>query len=186
MHMMKCPVCRYDLLRETTLESDLPAFKCLKCEGIWIASNQYLQWLKTDTTVPHENVTSDPSLPTWETQELKLCPDCGRILSRYKILPNIEFYLDRCGHCNGVWLDKNEWDVLLAHDLQNKVNQFFTQPWQAKLHEEETKGVLEKLYLDKFGEADYAKIKEVWEWLKAHPQRSMLIAFLQADNPYKI
>ena len=66
--------------------------------------------------------------PNWNVDELKLCPESGRILARYKILPDTEFYLDRCGHCNGIWFDKNEWDALVEHNLHDNVNEFFTRP----------------------------------------------------------
>jgi hypothetical protein len=46
--------------------------------------------------------------------------------------------------------------------------------------------MLDKLYLDRLGAEDYARIKDTWSWLRHHPQRSMLMAFLQSDNPYAI
>jgi hypothetical protein len=33
---------------------------------------------------------------------------------------------------------------------------------------------------------DYAKLQAFRQWLVAHPRRAMLMAFLQAENPYKI
>jgi hypothetical protein len=83
-----------------------------------------------------------------------------------------------------VWFDRNEWDVLVAHNLHDKVNQFFTQPWQNRLRAEEARLKLDQLYHDRFGNDDYARIKDVRQWLQAHPQRGMLLAFLQADDPY--
>jgi Zn-finger nucleic acid-binding protein len=115
---MKCPVCKDDRLQHETLESNMPAYKC--------------------------------------------------------------------GHCNGVWLDKGEWDILAARNLLGKINQFFTKPWQTSVQEEEAKVELDKLYTEKFGVADYARIKDIWSWLKDHPQRSMLLAYLHAENPYKV
>jgi Zn-finger nucleic acid-binding protein len=183
---MKCPVCKDDLLQPTTLRDGLPAYQCGQCKGIWISSNPYLAWLKTQGPLVPEKLTADASLPTWDTQALKLCADCGHILTRFSVLPNVRFYLDRCGHCNGVWFDKDEWDVLVAQNLYDKVNLLFTKPWQAKVHDEEAKAMLDKLYREKFGEADYARLKEIAGWLRAHPQRAMLVAYLQAQDPYKL
>ena len=50
----------------------------------------------------------------------------------------------------------------------------------------ETKNHLEQIYLEKLGEEDYEKAKEVREWLVNHPMRGMLLAFLQAEDPYKV
>jgi len=105
---------------------------------------------------------------------------------RYRVLPNVHFYLDRCGNCNGVWFDKNEWEVLVARNLHDKVNQFFTQPWQTKIRDEAAHAMLEQLYLEKFGTEDYAKIKDIWNWLMQNPHRAMLLAYLQSNNPYKM
>ena len=124
-------------------------------------------------------------MPTWDTLELKLCPECGHILARYRVLPNVRFYIDHCGHCNGAWLDKNKWEVLVAHNLHDKVNELFTQPWQTKVRQE-AHAMLDKLYMDKFGAEDYARIKEIGNWLRPHPYRAMLVAFLQANDPYKL
>jgi Zn-finger nucleic acid-binding protein len=183
---MKCPICKDRHLLRVTLETNLPAHQCDRCQGIWLSSVEYLAWLRTHGPLLPEKPPDDTPVPTWDTQELKLCPDCGRILSRFRVLPDVRFYLDHCGTCNGVWFDKDEWNVLVSRNLHDKVNWFFTQSWQAKVKGEERKDRLDKLYLEKFGAADYAKIQEVWAWLRDHPQRSMLLAYLQAENPYKI
>lgn len=182
---MLCPLCKEHALQPITLELGVPAHQCQRCQGIWIASNEYLLWLRTQPAPLPEKAPPDLAMPTWETQALKLCPNCGHIISRYQVLPNVKFYLDRCGHCNGVWFDPHEWDVVVARNLHDKVNQFFTQPWQAKIRAEEAHQMLDQLYLEKFGAADYARIREVWDWLRPHPQRAMLLAYLQADTPYR-
>jgi len=45
---------------------------------------------------------------------------------------------------------------------------------------------LERIYLEKLGEEDYEKAKQVRAWLVQHPMRGMLLAFLQAEDPYKV
>ena len=54
------------------------------------------------------------------------------------------------------------------------------------MKEEQTRAVLDKLYREKFGADDYARIQEFRQWLATHPRRAMLLAFLQAENQYKI
>ncbi len=182
---MKCPVCKQELLQRTTLESNLPAYQCAGCAGIWLQSNDYLAWLKAQGTAQPSKAAGEIPVPTWDLPTLKLCPDCKRIMLRFKILPNVDFYLDRCSHCNGVWFDKNEWEVLVARNLHDKVNQFFTEPWQLHVREEEAHSALDKFYSQKFGAADYAKLQEIRGWLQTHPLRAMFLAYLQADDPYK-
>lgn len=182
----KCPVCKGLNLTETMLQDGLLANQCENCHGIWISSTSYFAWLKLHGPDLPTKEADKKIVPQWGTKELKLCPDCGKILSRYKVFPNQEFFLDHCGSCNGVWFDQNEWEYLAAQNLHDNVNSFFTKPWQKHIHEEETKVVLDKLYLERFGEDDYARLKEFQKWLASHPQRSMMLAYLQADDPYKV
>lgn len=183
---MKCPVCKTDTLGSITLVENLHASQCSNCGGVWIDSNIYLAWWKAKgANVPAMRMETRMD-PAWNVDELKLCPNSGHIMARYKIFPDTEFYLDRCGHCNGIWFDKNEWDALVERDLHDNLNEFFTRPWQDRLHTEETKAHMNKLYLEKFGAEDYEHIKQVREWLKDHPKLGMLLAFLQAHDPYKI
>jgi Zn-finger nucleic acid-binding protein len=183
---MRCPVCKTVFLGPITLVDGLPARQCSNCKGVSISSNVYLTWRRTlgREFPPKEGaVEIDPS---WEVRELKLCPDCGHIMARYKIFPDTDFYIDRCRSCNGIWLDQNEWDVLIDRNLHDNLNEFFTRPWQDHLRAAETRNHLEKIYLEKLGEEDYEKAKQVREWLVNHSMRGMLLAFLQAEDPYKV
>lgn len=182
---MKCPICKTVTLDTIDLETGLPAHQCPQCAGIWIPFNAYLLWrrMSGQDTPRRDNASFDAAL---EIDALKICPECGRILRRYQVLPDNALFLDRCNHCNGIWLDKNEWKALVESNLHDNLNEFFTEHWQDRVRAEDTKIRMEKLYLEKFGAADYAQAQKVHAWLKNHPQRSMLLAFLQAEDPYRI
>lgn len=182
---MKCPVCKDNLLQATVLDWEMPAYKCDRCEGVWIPANDYLAWLKDQGAHAHLDHAAATASPM-DVPSPKFCPNCSKVMRRFKVLPNVDLYLDRCSQCNGVWCDQNEWGWLVANNLQDKINLLFTQPWQTRLREQETKTALEKVYLERFGEVDYSKLKEIWIWLRFHPQRGMLLAYLQAENPYKM
>jgi len=182
---MNCPVCRKMTLQPISLSDDLPANQCPNCNGIWLSSNQYLTWLSFQKDpLPEKPV--EGIAPELRTDTLKLCPESGHIMKRFKIFPNEKFYLDRCGDCNGIWFDSNEWEALVAHNMQDKVNQFFTAPWQEKLHEKESRDNMDRIYRDKLGGPDYQRIREIREWMDTNPRRDMLLAFLQADDPYEV
>lgn len=182
---MKCPTCQESLDYHTLLEAQLPAYRCRKCNGIWLSAREYLRWLKQQPAELPEK-TTDEIAPTWDTPQIKLCPSCGHFLMRYRVLPHASFYIDRCGQCNGVWFDKDEWEALVARNLHDKINQFFTRPWQARIRAEEARAMLDNLYLNRLGADDYARVKTTRDWLRNHPQRSILAAFLIADDPYTI
>lgn len=183
---MKCPVCVEVDLGEVQLESGLPANRCGRCGGTWISSGQYWGWLEAHGEILAEHAAGEVKLPVSDSQRALICPDCGHILGRFRVWPDIEFHLDRCASCNGVWFDKNEWDVLVARNLHDKVNTFFTKTWQSKLREEESRKRLERIYLDRFGAEDYGRLKELKSWLDGHGERPALLAYLQADDPYRV
>ena len=183
---MKCPVCKTDTLGAIDLLEGLPAHECSNCGGVWVPSNAYLTWKRAQGEDVAERKGIIDIDPNWEVSELKLCPNSGHIMTRYKVFPDTDFYLDRCRHCNGIWFDKQEWGVLVDRNLHDNLNEFFTRPWQDKLHFAETKKKMDDLYLQKFGKDDYQHVRKVREWLENHPRRGMLLAFLQADDPYKI
>ena len=182
---MNCPVCKTTLEYHVLFESQMPAYRCASCEGVWVSANEYVRWVQTQGSLLLEKPGA-ADVPTWDTPQLKLCPACGHFLMRYRVLPGVQFFVDRCGHCNGVWLDKGELDTLVERNLHDKINQFFTQPWQTRLRQEETHQALDRLYQEKFGTEGYARLSEIREWLCEQPQRSMMLAFLQAEDPYKI
>lgn len=183
---MLCPVCKEDSLGPTTLVEDLPANRCTNCQGVWIDSNAYLAWQRAKgDPLPVKPGTSQID-PAWETHELKLCPNCGRILGRFKVLPGEPLYINRCHQCNGVWFDHHEWSALVDRNLHDSVNDFFTRSWQERIRTEETRAHMDRLYLEKFGAQDYERIKEVRLWMEGHDRRWMMLAFLQSDDPYKI
>jgi Zn-finger nucleic acid-binding protein len=183
--MKTCPVCQDTELTHGFLETGLPAYECHQCGGIWISANEYLTWVLVQELSATIKPAPDNSLPIPDTNQAILCPDCGRILRRYKIWPDIDFHLDRCGGCNGVWFDKNEWQVLKLNGLHNQINHFFTESWQRKLREEETRRRFEKMYREKFGPEDYAEVKRIKTWLTHHPLGSSLLAYLADQRPYR-
>ncbi len=184
--MKKCPVCKVSLT-SVLLEENLPANHCPECEGHWISSEEYYAWLETqdEVSMPSINVDGTLPLPVRDNNKALICPDCGKILRRFKIAPDIEFHLDRCGGCNGVWFDKNEWEVLRLKELHHNLHSFFTEGWQDKLKGEEMKRRYEALYLEKFGQDDYEKIKEMRVWLDARDSKNQLIAYLTDKSPYQ-
>jgi Zn-finger nucleic acid-binding protein len=183
--MSQCPVCEGVLLTSVLLEDDLPACRCEQCQGILISSEPYRAWLEARSAELRPLPSGTANLPVWDSEKLKFCPDCGWLMRRYNVLPGSALHLDHCANCNAAWCDRGEWDTVIANDLSCRINQLFTEPWQHRVREEEQKAALDFLYLKRFGECDYARVKEVHAWLDGHPRRSELLAFLQAITPYR-
>lgn len=182
---MKCPVCQRESFGKHRLEANLPALKCTGCKGIWIPAAGYWAWLESQGEHRAKAARAPAPIPMEVAGQAKLCPDCGHFLRRYKVWPDVPFYLDRCGHCTGVWFDQGEWRAIRSRDLHRQVHLFFSDMWQDDLKEKETRRRFEKVYRDRFGDEDYARIKEIRAWLEQHPQRGALIAYLSDKDPYK-
>jgi Zn-finger nucleic acid-binding protein len=182
----RCPVCKENRLHEVSLENGLPALQCAGCEGIWISSNPYQLWWRAHRPELPAKEPEGPPEPVHDVPLVKLCADCGHIMTRYRVVPGLQLFVDHCASCNGVWLDRDEWAALVARNLHDKINSFFTEAWQTRLQEEETRATLDRMYLEKLGTDDYVRLQKIRQWLDEHPLRSMLLAYLEAEDPYRL
>ena len=66
-----------------------------------------------------------------------------------------------------------------------RISRYLCHPCHPLFPYEKNRAQLDGFYRQRFGE-DCEKLKEITAWLKDHPKRTMLVAFLQADDPYKI
>lgn len=181
---MKCPVCKSIELSESIMSIGLKGYKCESCGGTWVRFGDYENWKLEGEHTIDENLSE--YMPEYDYKKAVLCPDCSIILIKYKVAKDIPFYLDHCNACNGVWLNKTEWENLVKKNLHYHMNSFFTKPWQSKLQAEMTKERLDQIYLESFGPESYEKIKDIRSWLYNHPQKDKLIHFILDDDPYKI
>jgi Zn-finger nucleic acid-binding protein len=184
---MKCLVCKNVDLEECELVSGLKAHNCSQCGGNWMKFENYIEWHNNNNNVQVEVEGGEKKYITVnDSMNAKLCPDCGRILTVYKVASNLNFKIEHCAFCNGIWFDKNEWENLRENKLHNKIGEFFTDSWQRKIREEERRQYFEDFYTKKFGVEDYAKIKEIRNWLNNNESKDMLLAYLMNKNPYKL
>ena len=180
---MKCPVCHTTDLQLAKLDVGLGAMHCDVCAGNWVSSSSYWYWLEQRGVNMPECESAAP-VQIADQQQAKLCPECNRIMIRYKVGHNLEFDLDQCSSCNGVWFDKNEWESLQAKNLHDDIHLIFTAAWQSEVNKDERRKIFERIYQHKFGDADYAELKRMREWLDKNPKRNEMLAFLMVDNPY--
>ena len=183
---MHCPVCRTLALNPTQLDSTLPAQSCAQCSGIWIASTDYWAWLDQQPEAISADSATAEAQAAAEDAKAKRCPGCGYLQLRYRIALDLPFMLDQCGHCNSFWLDQGEWAALRQRGLHTQLHKVTTDAWQRRLRQEASRRAWEAIYTEKFGADDYAEIRRVKDWLRQHPARQMLLAYLAHDDPYAI
>jgi Zn-finger nucleic acid-binding protein len=171
-------------LRSTTLDAGLAARTCTRCAGAWIDAEAYREWLRRRRAQP--DVAEPPAAPLGlaDVQDARLCPSCGRIMLRYRVGHGVDFFLDTCGTCNGIWFDRDEWAALKARNLHDDLHLIFTEPWQAGIHRDAARARLETLYRKRFGDA-YDEVLRVRGWLRTHPERAAILAFLADTEPFE-
>jgi len=179
---MNCPVCKTRTLVTHSLTPTLASWKCDNCGGQWINSFQFWKWIDEGGPQSRTTGTTDNAalLSATETKGAKICPECGRILAKYKVGHELDFSLDRCGNCGGIWFDRNEWEILQSRDLQKEIHLIFSDSWQHRVRDEECTRHLQELLIQKIGQNDFAEIKRIKEWLKTHPHRQELFGFLNS------
>src|SRR5690242_9501010 len=95
----KCPSCRQATLAPAEIDPLLPSLRCTQCGGQWIAGEQYHRWLTHPDRKPADantQTTADQTAPPHDSTRAMLCPQCGRMLGRYRVGHGVNFYIEHC------------------------------------------------------------------------------------------
>ncbi|WP_196358111.1 zf-TFIIB domain-containing protein [Nodosilinea nodulosa] len=180
---MKCPVCKTASLKYVSLESQIESSQCSNCDGHWISASSYWNWLdEHGERLPEKEPDSTP-IEISDVQRAKLCPECRRIMLRYKVGHGTTFGLDQCGSCQGFWFDKNEWEALKERNLHDEVHLIFSAPWQSEVRKGQARQFLDSMYTERF-EGDYERLKQLKEWIGSHPEKELILDYLANPEPY--
>lgn len=176
---MRCPVCKTPVLATDPLDETLLTMRCHECEGHWVKSFQYWKWRELQHDLP-DTALPDSTESTQDTDSLagKLCPECGHFLTRRPVGHGVDFNLDRCDHCGGIWFDKCEWETLVMHSLHLDVYSVFTKAWQSGVSETNRINTKRERLMKLLDERDYTELLRVGRWLHKHEHRAFLIACL--------
>ncbi|MDA3873807.1 MAG: zf-TFIIB domain-containing protein [Kiritimatiellae bacterium] len=183
---MKCPACSTHLHSRHELHTGLSAVVCTECGGQWISNKNYRRWLSERSETLPEKPFVEIKFDALDTHSAKVCPECGKILLKYKVGHGLDFYVDHCSTCGGIWLDKNEWKALEAKHLHDEIHRIFSTSWQNEVRREHMAEKLDEVYRNRFGPEIYDRAKEIRDWLQTQPQQDALLAFLRDQDPYKI
>jgi Zn-finger nucleic acid-binding protein len=164
----------------------LSSQNCARCGGNWIPGAQYWKWLERQgKNLPEVEVQTN-DLPVSEPTAHLDCPECKWRMVKYMVGRGTGFSLDHCHSCKGIWLDRNEWEVLRKRNLHDDLNSMLTEFWQSEALREERRKRFERINLAKFGADDFAEIKRVRDWLEGHEKKHELLAYLTDDDPLSV
>jgi Zn-finger nucleic acid-binding protein len=107
-----------------------------------------------------------------------ICAECGKLLSRYRVGHGVNFCIDRCAGCGGIWFDDNEWELLQQNHLEDRVHLVFSTAWQAQILHEHHERAIEERLIARIGAQGFSELKRITEWIHAQPRRQEMRAYL--------
>lgn len=178
---MPCPIHQNTALEHDTIEPGIEVNKCPKCAGVWMPMAAYWSWRKT-LKAPLPNLEAErggSDIDHIDSEAGKRCPFDGAFLIRHKVGHGIDFHIDRCGRCGGVWLDVGEWEALQKRQMHDDLHLVFTSSWQAEVRRQRRAKVDEQLLIRRLGKADYRQAVEMKKWIDNHKENPLLDAFFE-------
>ncbi len=183
---LKSPANSKILMTPITLADGLTAHACPKSGGHWISHEDYMDWLNQHGETLPEKTDCEVDLTFNANQPARICPECGRILIKYKVGHGLDFAVDHCPGCGGVWLDQNEWEALQRKNLHDEIHKIFSTHWQSGIRQTELREKFGKVYTKRFGAEAYEKLRDFHAWLHKRENAAEMLAYLEAEDPYAL
>ncbi|MGC4064355.1 MAG: zf-TFIIB domain-containing protein [Polyangiaceae bacterium] len=176
-----CPKCRKESLevaKGAFAESgpEDRALFCSSCRGYWMPHGIVERW-QTEPFV--ELSDEDPeSVRPEADRRTGLCPMGHGILLRARVDEEKTYYLERCGHCRGVWFDRGEWQALAATLYLDHLDDLWDPAWQKKRRAEALGQRLDRALAEQIGRELFEEIQRVVERLAHHPAKAQALAWI--------
>jgi len=176
--MALCPQCDHSILVHTLLTDDLAAYSCGKCLGTMVSLVAYRAWREKQarSALPATPV-AEADLEPPDSIGAKKCPKCRSLMSKYRIRSDKTNRLDYCPHCEEIWLDDGEWQLVESLVMSGEFSKVFTQAWQYAMRAGIT-GAMEEQRLRELLREDFDRFSEFARWLVKQPARQEILAQL--------
>lgn len=181
---MICPICKTNTMNRCRLDDGPLAYRCNRCEGVWVGLADYEEWM-LGRTVESEQPQTVSDFALQEENLAKLCPTCRQLMFKYRVRQYIQFHVDHCRGCGGMWFDKGEWEALASAKLHDELPKIFTQRWQKEIKQLDQRATFAKMYRERFGADEYQRLKDTRAWIEAHPHKDLLHSYLACPDPYQ-
>jgi len=167
------------------IEPGLEVYECPRSGGLWIPLQSYLTWKDRQppgAAAPGEALPTEPQDDS--KQPVRICPESGRLLLRYRVGHGLPFHVDRSPATGGMWLDKGEWEAFKSRGLHVSLHLIFTAAYQRQVRSSEYVHRVTDTFAERIGAADFAKVQEFAAWLARHPRRRDICCYLLDElNP---
>ena len=177
--MALCPQCDHSVLVHTLLTDNLAGHSCGKCLGTLVSLVAYRAWRESAAgrgalrATPAAVADTDPP----DSTGAKKCPKCRSLMSKYRITADKTNRLDYCPHCEEIWLDDGEWQLVEGLVVAGDFARVFTQAWQYAVRAG-VNATMEEQRLRELPGDDYARFDDFARWLQSQPARQEILAQL--------
>ncbi|MES3021917.1 MAG: zf-TFIIB domain-containing protein [Pseudomonadota bacterium] len=175
--MMICPACGNKHFSPVQLEGGLPGERCKDCSGVWVELERYRIWRSKMPAVAALEFPGDIGL---SDGAVRVCATTGRLMARINVSRDPVLRLDFSPMADAVWLDRGEWEALVALGLHDQLDAIVSERWQRELKEAASRERMEANLRARFGDADYEELLRMRAWLQGQPKRADMVAFLNA------
>jgi Zn-finger nucleic acid-binding protein len=177
--MAQCPQCADSPLVHAMLAEGLPAYSCGKCLGTLISLVTYRAWRESAAGrhALQGVATKAPDVDAPDSIVAKNCPKCRSLMSKYRFSAGKSNRLDYCPHCEEIWLDDGEWQLVEGLAASGEFAKVFTQAWQSSVIASMVNDTEKQRQRELLG-PDFARVGEFAEWLRRHPQRAVILAII--------
>jgi Zn-finger nucleic acid-binding protein len=177
----KCPKCRSVDLEQARgaladVETSEQALSCPQCRGYFLPHKIVEYW----ETEPFVELSDDEPMSMRPELDRRtgLCPMGHGILVRARVDADQVFYLERCGFCRGVWLDRGEWQRLAASLYLDHLDDLWDPAWRKQRRHARLQRGLDQSLGVQLGETLYRDLASVVERLRTHPSRAQALAWI--------
>jgi Zn-finger nucleic acid-binding protein len=179
--MAQCPQCTDSPLVHAMLTEDLAAYSCGRCLGTLVSLVSYRAWREKAGRGPLPAVTALPEADAADSVGAKNCPKCRSLMSKYRISAARRNRLDYCAHCEEVWMDDGEWQLVEGLATSGEFTKVFTQIWQHSVRADLGLAMEAQRLRELLGE-DHARVEQFAEWLQSQPAKQEILARLSRGN----
>jgi Zn-finger nucleic acid-binding protein len=177
--MAQCPQCADSPLVHTLLAENLAAYACGRCLGTLVSLVAYRAWRESETgrRLRRDTPTATADVDAADSIGAKKCPKCRSLMSKYRVTAEKGNRLDYCPHCEEIWLDEGEWQLVEGLVASGDFARIFTQSWQHSVRAGVTEAMEEQRLRELLG-AHYERVAEFAEWLQGQPAKQEILARL--------
>lgn len=161
------------------LAENLAAYGCGNCLGTLVSLVSYRAWRESAAgkLAKRDVPAAQPDVDPQDSVGAKNCPKCRSLMSKYRITAGKRNRLDYCPHCEEVWLDDGEWQLVESLVASGEFAKVFTQIWQHHVSTEVSQAMEEQRLRELLG-GDYDRVAQFSEWLSSQPARHEILARL--------